>query len=155
MPKIHRVELTPSERKKLVAIVSKGRNKAIVIRRAHILLKSDEGKTDAEIADMFYIDTDTVHRVRKSYSQLGLEATLAGKTYPKPEPKLNEKQEAHLIAMACSEPPPGWARWTLVLLAQQLVKDGVVESISPESVRLVLKKTNLSLGGSRVGAFRK
>jgi len=155
MPKIHRVELTPSERKKLVAVVSKGRNKALVIRRAHILLKSDEGKTDAEIAEMFYIDTDTVHRVRKSYSQLGLEATLAGKAYPKPEPKLNEKQEAHLIAIACSDPPAGWARWTLVLLAQQLVKDGVVDSISPESVRLVLKKTNLSLGGSRVGACRK
>ena len=147
MPKKHVIELTPPERKKLIAVVSKGRNKALVIRRAHILLKSDEGKTDAEIAEMFYIDPDTVHRVRKSYSQLGLEPTLAGKAYPKPEPKLNERQEAHLIALACSEPPPGWARWTLVLLAEYLVKEGVVESISPESVRLVLKKTNLSLGG--------
>jgi len=146
MPKKHIVKLTPKERKKLIAVVSKGRNKALVIRRAHILLKSDEGKTDDEVAGMFYIDPDTVHRVRKSYCQLGLEATLAGKAYPEQEPKLNEKQEAHLIALACSDPPPGWARWTLVLLAQQLVKDGVVESISPESVRLVLKKTNLSLG---------
>jgi transposase len=146
MPKKYIVELTPEERKKLIAVVSKGRNKALVIRRAHILLKSDEGKTDVEIAGMFYIDPDTVHRVRKSYSQLGLDETLAGKAYPDQEPKLNEKQEAHLIALACSDPPPGWARWTLVLLAQQLVKDGVIESISPESVRLVLKKTNLSLG---------
>ena len=78
MPKKHIVELTPEERKKLIAVVSKGRNKALVIRRAHILLKSDEGKTDDEIAGIFYIDTDTVHRVRKSYSQLGLDATLAG-----------------------------------------------------------------------------
>ena len=147
MPKKHIVELAPEERKKLIAVVSKGRNKALGIRRAHILLKSDEGKTDAEIAEMFYIDPDTVHRVRKSYSQLGLAATLAGKAYPDREPKLDEKQEAHLIALACSDPPPGWARWTFVLLAQQLVQDGVVASISPESVRLVLKKTNLSLGG--------
>ena len=147
MPKKHIVELAPEERKKLIAVVSKGRNKALVIRRAHILLKSDEGKTDAEIAEMFYIDPDTVYRVRKSYSQLGLAATLAGKAYPGREPKLNEKQEAHLIALACSDPPPGWARWTLALLAQRLIQDGVVASISPESVRLVLKKTNLSLGG--------
>jgi len=146
MPKKHIVDLTQVERKKLMAMVSKGRNKALVIRRAHILLKSDEGKTDVEIADMFYIDPDTVYRVRKSYSQLGLTTTLAGKEYPKQEPKLKPEQEARLIALACSDPPPGWARWTLVLLAQQLVKDGVVESISPESVRLVLKKTNLSLG---------
>jgi transposase len=146
MPKKHIVELTPEERKKLIAVVSKGRNKALVIRRAHILLKSDEGKTDDEIAGMFYIDSDTVHRIRKSYSELGLGATLAGKAYPQQAPKLNEKQEAHLIALACSDPPPGRVRWTLTLLVEQLVKDGVVESISPESVRLVLKKTNLSLG---------
>jgi transposase len=146
MPKKHIVELTSKERKKLIAVVSKGRNKALVIRRAHILLKSDEGKTDVEIAGMLYIDRDTVYRVRKSYSQLGVEETLAGKAYPEQEPLLDEKQEAHLIALACSEPPRGFARWTLVMLAQKLVKDGVVESISPESVRLVLKKTNLSLG---------
>ena len=146
MSKKHIVDLTAEERKKLIAVVSKGRSKALVIRRAHILLKSDEGKTDDEIAEMLYIDPDTVQRMRKSYCLLGLEATLAGKAYPKPEPKLNENQEARLIALACSEPPAGWARWTLVLLAQQLVKDGVVASISSESVRLVLKKTNLSLG---------
>ena len=146
MPKKHIVELTPEEQKKLIAVVSKGRNRALVIRRAHILLKSHEGKTDDEIAGMFYIDTDTVHRVRKSYCQLGLDATLAGKAYPDRDPKLTEQQQAHLIALACSDPPPGRVRWTLALLVEQLVKDGVVESISPESVRLVLKKTNLSLG---------
>jgi len=146
MPKKHIVELAPEERKKLIAVVSKGRNKALVIRRAHILLKSDEGKTGDEIAGMLYVDCDTVHRVRKRYSQLGLEAALAGKAYPDREPKLNEKQQAHLIALVCSDPPPGRVRWTLALLVEQLVKDGVVASISPESVRLVLKKTNLSLG---------
>ena len=81
-------------------MVSKGRNKALVIRRAHILLKSDEGKTDDEIAGMLYIDTDTVHRVRKNYCQLGVDATLAGKEYPGREPKLNEQQRAYLIALA-------------------------------------------------------
>ena len=146
MPKKHIVELTSKERSKLIAVVSKGRNKAIVIRRAHILLKSDEGKTDTEIAQLLYIDPDTVRRVRESYALVGLDGTLAGKSYPKREPKLNEQQQARLIALACSEPPPGRVRWTLELLVQQLVKEEVVEGISPETVRLVLKKTNLSLG---------
>jgi transposase len=139
MPKKYNVELTSQERNKLIAVVSKGYNKAIAIRRAHILLKSDEGKTDTEIAKLLYIDPDTVRRVRASYIRVGLEAALAGKAYPKRAPKLNEQQQARLIAIAGSEPPPGRTRWTLELLVQQLVKEKVVESISPETVRLVLK----------------
>jgi transposase len=146
MPKKYIVNLTPKERQKLIAVVSTGRNKAIVIRRAHILLKSDEGKTDAEIAELLYVDSDTVRRVRQSYCEAGLEVSLLGQPYPAREPKLDEQQTAYLVALACSEPPTGRARWTLELLAQQLVKDGIVTGIAPETVRLVLKKTNLSLG---------
>lgn len=146
MPKKHIVSLTPKERQKLIAVVSTGRNKAIVIRRAHILLKSDEGKTDAEIAELLYVDSDTVRRVRQSYCEAGLEVSLSGQPYPPREPKLDEQQTAYLVALACSEPPAGWARWTLELLAHQLVKDGIVTEIAPETVRLVLKKTNLNLG---------
>jgi len=146
MPKKHIVSLTPKERQKLIAVVSTGRNKAIVIRRAHILLKSDEGKTDAEIAELLYVDSDPVRRVRQSYCEAGLEVSLSGQPYPPREPKLDEQQTAYLVALACSKPPAGRARWTLELLAQQLLKDGIVTGIAPETVRLVLKKTNLSLG---------
>jgi len=140
------VKLTPKERKRLLAVVNKGKNKASVIRRAHILLKSDEGQTDQTIADMLYISEDTVSRTRQRFCDDGLAAALADKPCPPREPKLDTKQEAYLIALACSDPPAGQAKWTMELLAQQLVTDGMVDTIAPDTVRLVLKKTNLSPG---------
>jgi transposase len=144
--KKYEVHLSPQERKKFLCIVSKGQNKAAVIRRAHILLKVDEGKTDTEISQMFYISEQTIRRTRLRYAQEGLKAALEDKPHPKPEPKLSEKQEARLVAMVCSSPPAGRARWTLELLVKQLIKEGITTSIAPETVRLLLKKTNLSLG---------
>ena len=142
----HEVKLTPKERQKLLAIVSKGRNQAVVIRRAHILLKSDEGKTDREICDQLYIGEETVRRTRLRFCEEGLEAALEDKPRPGNDPKLDENQEAHLTALACTQPPDGRVRWTLELLARQLVADGLVEHIAPETVRLILKKNRLSLG---------
>lgn len=147
MNKIYKVKLTQAERKRLLAIVSTGRNKATVIRRAHILLKCDEGKTDAEIAEMLYSSTDTVQRLRQRFCEHGLEVSLVDQPHPQPEPHLDEGQEAYLTALACSEPPPGRVRWTLALLAEKLIKAGQVEQISAETVRQVLKKNKLSLGG--------
>jgi transposase len=140
------VKLTPKERKSLLAVVNKGKNKASVIRRAHILLKSDEGQTDQAIAEMLYVSEDTISRTRQRFCDEGLEVALADKPRPPREPKLDAKQEAYLIALACSDPPAGQAKWTMELLAQQLVTDGLVESIAPDTVRLVLKKTNSSPG---------
>ena len=142
----HEVHLSPQERKKLLAIVSKGRNKAAVIRRAHILLKTDEGKTDAEISQALYINEQTVRRTRIRYCEEGLQSALEDKPHPQPELKLDEEKEAYLIALACSKPPAGRKRWTLELLTKQLVDDGIVEHIVPETVRLTLKKTVSSLG---------
>jgi transposase len=141
MNKEYVVKLTPKERQKLLAVVNKGQNKAAVIRRAHILLKSDEGKTDRAISELLYIHEDSVRNTRKCYVEDGLQAALENKAAAPVEPKLNEQQQAHLVAIACSQPPAGQARWTLELLVAQLVKDGVVEGISPETVRLALKKT--------------
>lgn len=141
MDKAYVVNLTSKERQRLLAVVNKGQNKAAVIRRAHILLKSDEGKTDREISELLYIHEDSVRNTRKRFVEDGLQAALEDKAKPHPEPKLNEQQQAHLVAVACSQPPEGQARWTLELLAAQLVKDGIVEGISPEAVRLALKKT--------------
>jgi transposase len=144
--KKHEVTLLPNEKKKLKAIVSSGQNKAAVIRRAHILLKTDEGKTDAEISVMLYVSEQTIRRTRLRYVTEGLQVALEDKPHPKPEPKLNEEQEAHLVAVTCSTPPAGHARWTLELLQERLIQDGIVAGIAPETVRLLLKKTNSNLG---------
>jgi transposase len=140
------VVILPDERKKLKAIISSGRNKAVLIRRAHILLKASEGKTDAEISEMLYVSEQTIRRTRLRYVTEGLQAALEDKPHPKREPKLNEQQEAHLVAVACSAPPEGRSRWTLELLQERLIDDGIVAGIAPETVRLLLKKTNSSLG---------
>jgi len=142
----HKVHLTETERKKLIAIVSKGRNKAVVIQRAHILLKVDEGKTDADISQMFYVSEQTIRRIRLRFAQEGLQAALEDKPHPAPGSALDEKQQAHIMALACSEPPGGQARWTLELLTREVLKDGIVTHLSPESVRLLLKKTNSNPG---------
>jgi transposase len=142
MEKKHVVKLTPKERKRLLAMVRQGKNKAAVIQRAHILLKSDEGKTDREISEWLYISEQTVRRTRVRYAEGGVGEALEDKPHPGREPKLDDTQTAYLVALACSDPPAGQAQWTMELLAEQLVTDGIVERISPETVRLVLKKTN-------------
>jgi transposase len=143
----HAVKLTPKERERLKAIVSKGRNKAAYIQRAHILLKSDEGKTDREISQWLYVNEQTIRRIRIRCGEDGLEAALEDKDRPKREGKLNEQQQAYLIALACSDPPSGRERWTVELLTEQLIKDGVVATVATDTVRLVLEKTNSSPGG--------
>jgi transposase len=151
----HEVHLKDEERRKLLAIVSKGRNKAVVIQRAHILLKVDEGKTDAEISQMLYASEQTIRRTRLRFAQEGLQAALEDKPHPATGSELDDKQEARIIALACSDPPAGQARWTLELLTQEVLRDGIVTRISPETVRLLLKKTNSNPGREAVGAFRK
>jgi transposase len=141
MEKIYHVDLTPKQRKHLRAIVCVGSSKAKTITRAHILLKSDEGKSDKEIAALLYVGEETVRRTRQRFWNGGVEAALAGNPYPTPAPKLTDEQEAYLVALACSDPPEGYAQWTIELLAEKMVTDGIVMSISREKVRLTLKKT--------------
>lgn len=139
------VKLTPKERKHLLSIVTRGVNKATVIRRAHMLLKSDEGRTDREISELLYVNEDTVRNTRVRFCQQGLAAALADKPHPPPEKKLDDKQEAYVVALACSPPPAGRERWTLELLAKRLSEAGIAD-VSPETVRLTLKKTGLNPG---------
>jgi transposase len=149
----HAVILTEKERRKLVAIVTKGRNKASCIQRAHILLKSADGKTDAEISQWLYVSESTVRRTRLRFCAVGMDAALEDEGPAEREPLLNEQQEGHLVALACSAPPDGRERWTLELLTERLMADGVVDSISVESVRLLLQK-NISNPGKYVsGVF--
>lgn len=149
----HRVSLTDKERRKLVAIVTKGRNKASYIQRAHMLLKSADGKTDAEISQWLYVSESTVRRTRLRFCEAGIDGALEDEVVSEREPLLNEQQEGHLVALACSAPPDGRERWTLELLTKRLIADGVVDSISVESVRLLLQKNISNLGKYVSGVF--
>ena len=146
MEKRHVIRLTAKERKKLLGVVRQGKNRAAVIQRAHVLLKSDEGKTDAEISEVLYISEQSVRRIRIKFCQRGLDGTLEDRPHPPPKRKLDEAQSAYLVALACSHPPAGQAKWTMELLAKRLVEDGIGQQISAETVRLSLKKTSLSRG---------
>lgn len=140
------IHLLPTEREKLSKLVRNGKIQADVVKRAYMLLHSDTGLTDGAIAEFLFCNADTVRRVRIRYLTEGLEAALADKPHPGRESSLNAHQEAYLIALACSDPPAGQVRWTLELLAQRLIAEEQVATISPETVRLTLKKTNLNLG---------
>ena len=146
MAKQYHVDLTPKQRKYLKRVVRFGKAKAKVISNAHILLKADEGKTDESIADLLYMSVETVRRTRQRYWKEGLEHALHGNPYPPVEPMLTDEQEAYLVALACSAAPDGFARWTIEMLAEQMVADGRIDSISPSKVQRTLKKTNSSPG---------
>lgn len=140
------VRLTDEERKGLEAMVKKGRAAAYKIRHANILLKADaDGPawTDARIAEAFGCHPRTVENVRRRCVLEGLEAAIVRKKQKKlsRERKLDGEGEARLIAVACSDAPDGRDRWTLELLAGELVRLKVVDSISDQTVRRTLKKT--------------
>ena len=147
--KLYEVKLGQSERDYLIDLTTKGEEKARKLTRARILLKADEKWTDQEISLALDVGTATVERVRKRYSESGLEVALNGKASTRVYSRLIDgHNEAFLIALVCGNPPEGYAGWTLRLLAEELVKleEVELESISYETVRQVLKKTNLSLG---------
>jgi len=143
------VRLSREERNSLRKLVSSGKGTARMFTRARILLKADVSESgpswpDEKIADALDVTIQTVERVRKQLVEEGLEAALRRRKYTQKTPlrkKLDGDAEAHLIALACSEAPEGYARWSLRLLAGRMVELGYVESVSHEAVRRVLKKT--------------
>ncbi len=141
MKKLYTVDLTDVERTELLLLVRSGTSSARRLRRARTLLLADEGKTDTEIADALHIGTATVARTRKRFAQEGREPALSERERPGGEKKLSPKQEAHLIALACSTPPEGKDRWALRMLADRMVELGHVDDLSYETVRRTLKKT--------------
>ncbi len=151
------VRLTPPQRESLEALVHTGTRPAALRRRAHILLKADadgpDPWTDERIAEALDTTRMTVMRVRHQFTAEGL--TLhrkrpTGRQYR----KLDGRQEAQLVAVACSPAPAGRARWTMKLLAGRLVEMEVVESIDPATVWRTLKKTASSPGSSSSGSSR-
>ena len=150
MAKRYRVTLTQEEREQLRQMISRGKADARKLAHARILLQADEAeggprRTDVQIASALDTATRTVERVRERFVEEGLDTALL----PKPGKrvyarKLDGRQEARLIALACSKPPAGKKRWTLRMLADEMVELEVVESLSHETVRQALKKTSSS-----------
>src|SRR5262245_20446783 len=146
------VRLSDAEREELFELISSGKRAASVLARARILLKADAGPrgpglSDAAVARAVESSESTVHRVRQAFVEEGWDAALyrkkpTGRQYR----KLDGAQEARLIALACSQPPAGRGAWTLKLLAAKLVELEVVDAVSPECVRMTLKKTTSSPG---------
>jgi transposase len=146
MKKVPIVELADAERDRLLALTQKGETKARKVRRAHVLLLSDAGKTDEEIGQVLSASATMIYQTRQKFAGGGLDTALSEKPRCGGPRKLDAKGEALLVATACSEAPEGREHWTMQLLADRLVKLNVVESISDETVRLLLKKTNSSPG---------
>lgn len=149
------VRLTEAERGQLLNRVRQGRDSARRLNRARTLLKADAGWKDEAIAEALDLTGSTVARTRKRFVEEGLEGALNERPRPGRPPKLDDKGEAHLIALACSQAPEGHDHWTLRLLAGKVVELGLTESLSHEGVRRRLKKTRSSRGRRRSGASRK
>jgi len=147
MAKIYYVELTDDERACLLNLIKTGHRSARKVTRAHILLLSATGKNDPEVAEALHTSVSTVQRTRQRFVEGGLDKALneAPRLGGQKNRRLDEKGEAILVELATSAPPEGRTRWTLHLLGDRLVELHVVERISHEVVRQVLKKRGLSL----------
>jgi transposase len=142
----YRVEMTNDERQELEALVSRGKSSARQIRRAHALLMSADGKSDQEIAELLRVNPSTVYNTRQRWAEERLSRGLLDKPKAGRPTKLNGKQEAYLVALACTDAPEGRERWTLQLLADKLVQLSVIdEPVSYETVRTRLKKRDQAL----------
>lgn len=146
--KKYKITLTAEEIKELKELTQKGKLNARVLKNALILLNADEseygkGKKDEDISEYLEVSVRTIENIRKRFIEDGFEAALYGKPREREyENKVDGDAEAHLIALSCSKPPKGFGRWSLRLLADKMVELRYVDSISHETVRRVLKKTN-------------
>lgn len=146
------VKLSEAEVSDLQAIINKGSHTTQTFRAAYILLNCDEGDysekvTNEQISKVLRVSMRTVDRVKKKFVEEGFEATLERRTTTRQyEIKVDGDMEAKLVSLCCSEPPAGFARWSLRLLADKMVELNYAESISYVTVSKVLKKMNLSLG---------
>ena len=152
------VTLTANEREMLGGLTSKGKHRSQKIINALILLGCDEGEfqkkrsTNKEIAKVLNISMKKIDRVKKRFVEDGIDVALNGRKgsriYVK---KVDGDFEAHLVALSCSDPPEGFARWSLRLLADKVVELDYIDNVSHETIRQVLKKMKLNLGSVRDG----
>jgi transposase len=155
------VRLSVEERRRLEAMIHKGKSSAARLLKARILLKADvseagEGWSDSRIVEALETSVSMVYRVRRQLVEEGLEAVLSRKAPARPSvPRIFDgEKEARLIALACSKPPEGHGRWSLRLLESKVVELGIVEAASDSTIQRVLKKTRSSRTAANTGSFR-
>jgi transposase len=151
MVKRYRVTLSDDERDQLAGLSRKRTAPARTVRRAQALLLAAEGKTDEVIAEQLRVGVATLERLRRRFVEEGLEASLRERPRPGARPKLGPKQQAFVVALACTKPPEGPERWTMQLLAERVVELEIVPDITDEAIRRLLKRTNSSRGSRRSG----
>lgn len=138
--KLHHVHLSGKDRQTIDTLLNAGSHPARVIRRANILLKADSSKKDADIAEHVGCTTVHVAQIRQRYCTGGLERALYDAPRSGKPPTFTGNHEAQIVALACTRAPEGRARWTMHLLAERAVEDGIVKKISPQSVWLMLER---------------
>lgn len=152
MRKQHHIVLTPEQRAEAQAVLARGKAPALTHRRARILLEAEDRpgrrvRSDREVAALCAVSARTVARVRAAFATDGFAAALSGRPHPGAAPKLSPEQELRLVALACSAPPAGKARWSVRLLAARVVELEAMPDVGREVVRTTLKKTASSRGG--------
>jgi hypothetical protein len=158
----YRVTLTEVERERLLSIVGKGTGAAAKIKHANILLAIDRGDcatlmmTDEAAAAAYHTTAQTVRSTKKAFVEQSLDAAIGRKQrLTPPKVKIDGETEAMIVALTCSDPPDGYARWSLRLLADKVVELGIMDSVSHVAIGDLLKKTKLSHGYMRSGASPK
>jgi transposase len=149
--KRYRVTLTDEERDRLAGLSRKRTASVRMVRRAQALLLAAEDKTDEEIAEQLRVGVTTLERLRRRFVEEGLEASLRERPRPGARPKLGPKEQAFVVALACTKPPEGRHRWPMQLLADRVVELELVPDISDEAIRRLLKRTSSSRGSTRSG----
>ncbi len=139
----HRIRLSPKERRDLEALTSRGVVNARVLKRARILLLLDRGWAPVDIPEAVGVGEATVRRVKARYEAEGLELALYDRPRPGPARLLSDRQNAQIIALVCSDPPEGRARWTIELIVEEAIEQGIVESVGRETIRVLLRDHDL------------
>ena len=138
--------LTPVDRKLLIDLTKSGKRNSREFERAYIMLALDKGKKHEDIEDFYNVSRITIWRIKKKYLDNGIDAALKDDDRPGQPIKYDDIAKAEIVAMACSKAPEGRSRWTLRLLEKSLKQKTGLETVNRESIRLVLKKTNVNLG---------
>jgi transposase len=148
------VHLPQKDRDNLRQFVSVGKHSAREFTHAWILLLADKGMTDKEIHEFLDVSTRSIERIRLKYITGGLDLSIPDLPRPGQPKKLSPDQEAHIIAIACSNPPIGRNHWTIELLREEAIQRGIVDKISKEPIRILLKNHDLKPWQKKLGAFR-
>ena len=141
--KNYQLKMPQKDRQRCRKLLKKGAGKARVLTRCRVLLASEKGQTLDEISHFLEIARDTAHRIRTRYQQEGLEAALHERARPGGPRKITDKQRQRIVALACSDPPPGYARWSLRLLAEEAVRRKIAKTIGKDRVRDILRNHSL------------